>query len=91
MSQAVSFVSAADLTERDAAVLDFEESWFESPTTKDQAIMERFGLTATRYYQLLNSLIDTPEALAYKPMLVKRLIRARDRRQKARSARRLHG
>lgn len=37
------------------------------------------GLTATRYYQLLNELIDRPEALAVEPLLVARLRRLRDR------------
>ena len=33
---------------------------------------------------------DAPEALEYKPLLVKRLRRERSRRQQLRSARRLH-
>ena len=50
---------------------------------------ELFGLSATRYYQVLNALIDSPAALAQDPMLVKRLRRMRSTRQRARSARRL--
>jgi len=46
-------------------------------------------LSATRYYQVLNTLIDNPDALAADPLLVKRLRRMRDERQRARSARRL--
>jgi hypothetical protein len=46
-------------------------------------------MSATRYYQIVNALIDTPEALAFDPMLVKRLRRLRATRQRARSARRL--
>ncbi|NKV84335.1 DUF3263 domain-containing protein [Rhodococcus hoagii] len=42
-----------------------------------------------RYYQVLNALVDRPEALAADPMLVKRLRRLRASRQKARAARRL--
>lgn len=90
MSQAVSYAKDVELSERDAAVLDFEDSWFKSPVSKEQAIMEHFQLTSTKYYQLLNSLIDRPEALAHKPLLVKRLRRERARRHQARSARRLH-
>lgn len=89
MSQAAAR-SAAVLPERDAAMLDFEDDWFTSAVPKEQAIQERFGFSVTRYYQHLNSLIDTPEALAYKPLLVKRLRRLRESRQAARSARRLH-
>ena len=46
-------------------------------------------MSATRYYQILNNLIDTPSAMAFDPMLVKRLNRMRATRQRARSARRL--
>jgi hypothetical protein len=46
-------------------------------------------MSATRYYQVLNALLDRPEALAADPMLVKRLRRLRTARQRARSARRL--
>ena len=79
------------LSERDAAMLDFEERWFTLEVPKDQAIMERFGCSATRYYQRLNDLLDDPAALEHKPLLVKRLRRVRAQRQAARSARRLQG
>jgi hypothetical protein len=46
-------------------------------------------MSATRYYQVLNGLIDRPEALAFDPMLVKRMRRLRASRQRQRSARRL--
>lgn len=89
MSEAAALTD--ELAPRDAQILDFEESWFTSVVPKDQAIMEHFGLSATRYYQQLNTLLDEPAALAYKPLLVKRLRRLRSQRQAARSARRLHG
>ena len=44
-------------------------------------------MSATRYYQLLNELIDRPEALAFDPVLVKRLRAQRARRQRIRSPR----
>ncbi len=46
-------------------------------------------MSATRYYQVLNALIDDQAALAFDPMLVKRLRRMRASRQRARTARRL--
>ena len=91
MSEALSLHSSVELTERDAAILDFEDSWFTSSVPKEQAIMERFSISSARYYQQLNALIDDPSALAYKPLLVKRLRRMRGQRQAARSASRLHG
>ena len=90
MSEAVSFSQPGELSERDAEILDFEEKWFTAAVPKEQAIMERFALSSARYYQHLNELIDTPEALNYRPLLVKRLRRMRSQRQAERSARRLN-
>ncbi len=79
----------AELSERDRAILTFERQWWRFAGAKEQAIRELFDMSATRYYQVLNLLIDRPEALAHDPMLVKRLRRMRAARQRARSARRL--
>lgn len=83
--------SAAPLTEREQEILTFERQWWKYAGAKEQAVRELFDLSATRYYQVLNALIDRPEALAHDPMLVKRLRRMRQTRQRARSARRLGG
>jgi hypothetical protein len=80
---------AGQLTERERAILAFERQWWRYAGAKEQAIRELFGLSATRYYQTLNALIDRPEALVVDPMLVKRLQRLRATRQRARSVRRL--
>ena len=77
------------LNRRDREILAFERQWWKYAGAKEQAIRELFDMSATRYYQVLNSLIDTPEALAADPMLVKRLRRLRASRQRQRSARRL--
>ncbi|MGC0144964.1 MULTISPECIES: DUF3263 domain-containing protein [unclassified Pseudactinotalea] len=78
-----------ELSERDAAILAFENQWWKYAGAKETAIREHFDMSATRYYQVLNALIDTPAALAAEPMLVKRLRRMRSSRQRERSARRL--
>jgi len=78
-----------DLTERDRQIIGFERQWWTHAGSKEQAIKELFEMSATRYYQVLNQLIDSPDALAHDPMLVKRLRRLRSQRQKSRSARRL--
>ena len=77
------------LTQRDRAILAFERQWWKYPGLKEQAIHELFGVSPTRYYQLVNRLIDKREALEADPMLVKRLRRLRSGRQRARSAPRL--
>ncbi len=80
-----------ELDEREKAVLDFERSWWKHAGVKEQAIKERFDMSATRYYQLLNELLEKQAALAYDPILVKRLKRLRVYRQRQRVARLLGG
>ena len=77
------------LGRRDREILAFERQWWKYAGAKEQAIRELFDMSTTRYYQVLNALIDTPPALAADPMLVKRLRRLRASRQRQRSARRL--
>ena len=77
------------LARRDREILAFERQWWKYAGAKEQAVRELFDMSATRYYQVLNALIDTPAALAADPMLVKRLRRLRASRQRQRSARRL--
>ena len=77
------------LPRRDREILTFERQWWKYAGAKEQAIRELFDMSATRYYQVLNALIDTPAALAADPLLVKRLRRLRATRQRQRSARRL--
>jgi hypothetical protein len=81
--------SARELTDRDRAILEFERQWWKYAGAKESAIKELFDLTPPRYYQLLNDIIDRDSALEFDAMLVKRLRRLRDSRQRARSARRL--
>ena len=77
------------LSERDEQILAFERQWWKYAGAKEQAVRELFEMSATRYYQVLNALIDSPAALAHDPMLIKRLRRLRSSRQRARTARRL--
>ena len=81
--------STSGLSERDEQVLAFERQWWKYAGAKEQAIRDQFGMSATRYYQVLNALIDRPEALEADPLLVRRLRRLRAARQRQRSARRL--
>jgi hypothetical protein len=72
------------LSERERAILDFERTWWTEPGPKDAAIRTRFGLSATRYYRLLNEILDSADAMDYDPLVVRRLRRLRDRRRRAR-------
>ncbi|WP_063038344.1 DUF3263 domain-containing protein [Nocardia grenadensis] len=77
------------LSRREHEILAFERQWWKYAGAKEEAIRELFALSPTRYYQVLNTLVDRPEALAADPMLVKRLRRLRASRQKSRAARKL--
>lgn len=77
------------LDRRDREILAFERQWWKYAGAKEQAIRELFDMSATRYYQVLNALLDKPEAMAADPLLIKRLRRLRTSRQRTRAARRL--
>ena len=71
------------LSERDREILEFERQWWKYAGAKETAVREKFDMSATRYYQVLNALIDRPEALDADPLLVRRLRRLRAARQRA--------
>jgi hypothetical protein len=74
----------AALEERDLQILAFEQQWWRQAGAKEQAIRDTFGVSTTRYYQLLNALLDDPRALEHDPMLVQRLRRLRTTRRPSR-------
>ena len=73
-----------ELTDRDRAILDFERSWWNETGPKETLIQEKFELSATRYYEVLGQLLESPAAYEYDPLGVRRLRRMRDRRRRAR-------
>ncbi|MEU5937700.1 DUF3263 domain-containing protein [Micromonospora sp. NPDC047548] len=76
--------TADTLTEREQRILAFEQQWWKHAGAKEQAVRDTFGLSATRYYQLLNALLDRPAALAAEPVLIGRLRRLRSSRTRNR-------
>jgi len=74
-----------ELNEGERALLDFERSWWTEPGPKESAINEQLEMSTTRYHELLNELIDRPEAEAHDPLVVRRLRRMRDRRRRSRA------
>src|SRR4051794_25545047 len=77
------------LSARDTEILEFERQWWKYAGAKETAVREKFDMSSTRYYQVLNALIDRQEALEADPLLARRLRRLRAARQRQRSARRL--
>lgn len=76
-----------ELTDLERRIVAFERSWWKRGGVKDQAVKDELGMSATRYYQLLGELIDVPAAMAFDPMLMRRLSRRRDARRRERQAR----
>ena len=74
------------LDERDRQLLDFERESWKLGMPKERVIRDRFGFSPARYHQLLNRAVERPEALAYDPMLVRRLRRLREARRRRRVA-----
>jgi hypothetical protein len=73
------------LSDLEVRILDFERQWWKYAGIKDSAIRELFNLSAKQYYELLNNLIDRPDAMAASPLLIKRLRRLREARVSSRS------
>jgi len=82
-------LAAMALTERDLAIIEFERTWWSEDSSKETIIRERFELSTTRYYELLGDLIESAEAYAHDPLVIRRLRRLRDRRRKARFERQI--
>ena len=77
------------LTVRDHTILTIANRTYKYAGTRDTDIRTELNMSPTRYAQVLNALIDRPEALEADPLLVRRLRRLRASRQRQRSARRL--
>ena len=65
------------LSDREIAILEFERRWWRDASAKNEHIRGEFGVDPVRYFQQLNALIERPDALAYDPVTVRRLLRRR--------------
>jgi Protein of unknown function (DUF3263) len=72
------------LSARDRAILDFERTWRHQPGPKEVAIRRHLDISPSRYYALLNALLDEAAALSYDPLTVKRAQRSRNDRRRIR-------
>jgi hypothetical protein len=73
-----------ELGDRERAILDLEREWWLDGGSKETCIRRRLALSPSRYYRLLHALLDVPEAMAYDPLVIRRLQRARRTRLQAR-------
>jgi hypothetical protein len=72
------------LSDQEVSILTFERQWWRYAGAKEQAIRDNFDMSPTRYYQTLNAMLDSADAMAHDPALVKRLRRLRASRLRAR-------
>ena len=72
------------LSERHAAMLDFERSWWSNDEPRDQVIRARFQCSPDEYHAELTTVLDDPAALDHDPLVVRRLKRLRLRARKLR-------
>ena len=66
------------MTPLTVSVIAFERLRWNHAGAKEQAIKDTFGLSATRFYQARNAVLDDAEALVLDPQTVNRLRRLRD-------------
>lgn len=68
------------LSTRYAEILAFEAagSWKYS-SSKEAIVRERFDISITRYFQILNHIVSLPAALVFDPTTVRRLQQRRAR------------
>lgn len=72
------------INERHQAMLEFERTFWTFDEPKETLIRARFQCSADDYYSELNELLESPDALAHDPLVVRRLQRQRVRRHRER-------
>lgn len=78
-----------ELTVRDHMVLRLAGARYRYPGARESDMHELVGMSPALFWRHVGHLIDRPEALAADPVLVHRLRRLRDQRQRQRSTGRL--
>ena len=73
-----------ELAERERAILDLERTWWLDGEVKGTVIRRRLSLSPSRYYRLLQAVLENPAAMAYDPLVVRRLRRERLARRRSR-------
>ena len=91
LSRGVLVIGVADqavcsvmLSERHAAMLDFERSWWSNEEPRDQVVRARFQCSPEEYQTELATVLEDPAATDHDPLVVRRLKRLRRRARQAR-------
>ena len=73
--------SSHGLSGTELAMLRLAGEWWRDGSAKENAIRDRFGISPTRFHQVVARLIASPAALAAEPAIVRRLQRIVDGRR----------
>lgn len=74
------------LSDTERRLLDLAGTYFKYPAVRDAKTLAELGLNGTRAAQIVNALLDRPDAEAAMPMEIRRLRRLRDARRGMRRA-----
>lgn len=77
------------LTVREHTAIRLAARRYKYEGARETDVLHELGMTATRFWQYVNALIDRPEAVAAYPVDVRRLVRLREQRKAQRSPRRI--
>ena len=69
------------LTDEERAMLELERQWFAHRGAKEGVILDRFGMSPTRYYQRLFALVQTQAAMEHDPITCRRVLRLVEKRR----------
>lgn len=69
------------LSDRDRAILDLAAQRWNYAGSLEPRVRDDLGISLTRFWQVVNRLIDSEDALAYNPVVVNRLRRIRSGRR----------
>ena len=77
----------ATMTDTETAALVLAAQHYRYPAARDTHALERLGMSPVRFAQVVDALLDRPDALAAMPREVNRLRRLRDARRAQRGRR----
>lgn len=81
---AVVRLTAMPFSDFHRAIIDFERTWWMRPTSKERSIREVLAISPSAYYRGLAELLNDGDAMAYDPLVIRRLQRTRERRRRSR-------
>lgn len=73
------------MTDAERQMREFAGHRWQYAGNQETAVRAEFGVSLTRYWQVVNRVLDDPDALRFDPQLVRRLRRIRSARATARS------